>query len=136
MKNKSFLNKLEKLKAEVPVQLDTERKLLPRLKFMGYVMVVLCITTAVYAMTIREETEIIQPLPQEGLIEPKQMEAVSGFELFPEEGELELTPNEVLNFYLVAFIFAIVGATCFLIVWKKKKRLFLHLHRDHRDTEL
>jgi hypothetical protein len=123
MKNKSFLSKIETLKPEVPIHLEVERKLLPRLKFMGYVMYALCLITFAFAIIIKEETEIGEPPPQEGSIEPEQMEAASGLELISEEGQLDLSPTEVLNFYVVAFIFAIVGTTCFLIVWKKKKTL-------------
>jgi hypothetical protein len=84
---------------------------------MGYVMFSLCLASMVFAFTIREDTTVIGPPP------PGQTEAVSGIELLPEEGELELKPTEVLNFYFVALVFGIVGASCFLIVWKKKKIL-------------
>ena len=124
MKNKSLSSKLEELKPKLPAQLDVEKKLLPRLKFMGYVMWTCCLAAFIFALTIKEETEIIGPPSQEGVIEPDQTEAVSRIELISEDGELELNPTEVLNFYLVAFIFAVMGTTCFLIAWKKKKKLF------------
>ena len=119
MKNKSFLNKLDELKSAVPAHLEVEKKLLPRLKFMGYLMYVLCVIALVYAMTVREDT----PSPQEGLIDPQETEAASPLEMLLEEGELDFSPTEVLNFYLVGLIFASVGSTCFLIAWKKRKTL-------------
>jgi hypothetical protein len=123
MKNKSFLNKFEELKPKVPIHLDVEKKLVPRLKFMGYVMYVLSLIAFAFAFTIKEEGEIIQPL-QEGFTEPEEIEALTGIYLMSDDDELELGPTEVLNFYLVSSIFAVVGTSCFLIVWKKKKTLF------------
>jgi len=119
MKNKSFLSKCDELKEKAPVQLEIERKLLPRLKFMGYVMFTLCLASFVFALTVKEDTAVIGPPPFD------QTEAVSPLELLPEEGEIELSATEVLNFYFVAFVFALIGASCFLIAWKKKKTLIL-----------
>jgi hypothetical protein len=124
MKNKSFLSKFEELKPKIPIHLDVERKLLPRLKFMGYVTYILCLVSFAFAMTIQEEAESIAASPQEEFAELEDMEVVSGIGLLSEDGELELAPTEVLNFYLVASIFAVVGTACFLIAWKKKKKLF------------
>lgn len=125
MKNKNFLNKINDLKPKAPVPIEVERKLLPRLKFMGYVLFVLCLISFLYAIIAKEETETAKE--KEGFVDPEQTEAVSGFEILLED-ELEFSPNEVLNFYLVSFIFAFVGAACFLIVWKKKKTLFQDPH--------
>lgn len=124
MKNKSFLNKFEELKPKVPIHLDIEKKLLPRLKVMGYLMFMFCLAAFTFALIVKEETEVIGTPSQEGFSEPDQIEAVSKIELLSEEGQLELNPTEVLNFYLVAFIFAIVGSTCLLVAWKKRKKLF------------
>lgn len=117
---KNLLNKLEEIKSIVPVHLEVEKKLLPRLKFMGFVMYALCLAAFTYALTAKEEIESVPP--KEGLIDPETTEAAAAFLL--EEGELDLSPTEVLNFYLVALIFATVGTTCFIIFWKKRKKLF------------
>lgn len=124
MKNKSLLSKFEELKPKVPFHLEVEKKLLPRLKFMGYVMLTLCLAAFTFALIIKDETEVMGPPSQEGFTQPGQMEAVARIELLSEDDELELNPTEVLNFYLVAVIFGAIGASCFLIVWKKKKKLF------------
>jgi hypothetical protein len=123
MKNKSFLSKFEELKPKDSLSLDVERKLLPRLKFMGYLMYGLALVAFLFAIIVHEETEITPP-PPEGFTEPERIEAVSGHYLVSEEDELELTPTEVLNFYVVSVIFVVVGISCFLIAWKKKKTLF------------
>jgi hypothetical protein len=121
MKNKSFLSKVDELKPKAPIHLEVERKLLPRLKFMGYVMYSLCLASFLFALLIKEDTTVIGPPSQEGFTPPDQTEAM--IDLLLEEGELELSPTEVLNFYFVAVIFAAIGASCFLIAWKKKKTL-------------
>jgi hypothetical protein len=123
MKNKSFSNKLEELKSTAPAPHEVEKKLLPRLKFMGYVMYALCLVSFSYAIAAKEETETVPP-SQGGVIDPESTEAVVSLEMLSEEGELELSPTEVLNFYFVALIFAAVGTSCFLIAWKKRKKLF------------
>ncbi len=119
---KSLLNKLDEIKSIVPVHLEIEKKLLPRLKFMGFVMYGLCVVAFTYAAMAQEEIQSVPP--KEGLVDPEAIEAVASLETMLEEGELELSPTEVLNFYLVAAIFAAVGTSCFLIAWKKKKKLF------------
>lgn len=124
MKNKSFLSKFEELKSKIPVHLEVEIKLLPRLKFMGYVLLICCLAAFTFALTIKEEAEIGNPQIQVGFTEPDQIEAVSKIELVSEDGELEMDPTEVLNFYLVSFIFAVISTTCLLVAWKKKKKLF------------
>ena len=115
MKNKSFLNKLEELKPQIPVHLEVERKLLPRLKFMGYVMFVLSLISFGFALTVKEEALI---LPQET---PKNQELETVATLLIDDTELELAAIEVLNFYAVSFVFAAIGGSCFLIAWKKRK---------------
>lgn len=102
MKNKDSLNK-------GPNPIQVERQLLPRLKFMGYVMYVLCLSSIVFEVFFPQETSQI-----ENTIE---LEAMS---LLDEE----LNPKEVLNFYLVGAVFASVGCACMFIARKKRKILF------------
>ncbi len=118
MKNKSFLSKIEELKPEIPVHLEVERKLVPRLKFMGYVLCFFCLASLVFALTIKEETLI---LPES--TEASSDEIIAATPLLTDD-ELELTATEVLNFYAISAVFAIVGASCFFISWKKRKILF------------
>ena len=117
MKNKGFSSSLDNIKP--PIHLDVEKKLLPRLKFMGYVMYAFCLAAFLFALII--ETEIFGA---RGLAEQSPIEAISELELMPENTLLEFDPTEVLNFYFVALIFAMIGSACFFIAWKKKKILF------------
>ncbi len=102
MKNKDFSNKvLEKAKVE--------RQLLPRLKFMGYVLYVLCLCSIAFEAFFPEET-----LRIENTVELEAMTLL----------DEEPTAKEVLNFYAVASVFALVGFSCMLIARKKRKVLF------------
>lgn len=116
---KSLLNKIEKLKPKAPKQLEVERKLLPRLKFMGYIMVCITLATFAFAVTLPSETAMITEIQEKDFSHPSQ----SGIGTLEEDG-LDLSPRDVLNFYVVSFVFAVVAASCFLISWKKKKVLF------------
>ncbi len=112
---KIFSNKLDELKKKEPPSADVEKKLIPRLKFMGYVMYSLSLASMLFAMINLEEKE------QGG--QTVSLEAVTGFQLLMEEEEREPTPKEVLNFYFVGGIFALVGVSCFLIARRKNKVL-------------
>ena len=124
MKNKSFLSKFDALKPKIPVQIEVEKKLLPRLKLMGYIMSVLSAATLIFALVIKEDSTTPESI-QAGFPVLEEIEASSGMALLMEEGELEFNPTEVLNFYIVSLIFATIGISCFLITRKKRKRLSL-----------
>lgn len=111
MKNKSFSNK-----PKAPLHTETERKLLPRLKFIGYVTIVLTLSALTFAIIAPEDPEIGPELVLENI--PKKSTAGLSLE---EEEPLELSSKEVFNYYVVSGIFALVAASCFLIAWKKKK---------------
>lgn len=110
---KSFSSKLEELKRQVPKREDVERKLIPRLKFMGYTLFVLALASLTFAVFVKEESFTAAS--------NDTLEAVSP--LLIDDTELEPTATEVLNFYVVSFIFSLVGTSCFLIAWKKNKTL-------------
>jgi hypothetical protein len=122
MKNKSFLSKLEELKPQVPIHLEVERKLIPRLKFMGYTMFTLCLAAFVFALIVPEEAAITTEAIPEDISTNLEIEEATA--PLTDDSELELTPTEVLNFYAVSFVFALVGVACFLIAAKKRKTLF------------
>ena len=129
MKNKNSLSE-NGLSEAVPERLlhpnkiEVEKKLLPRLKFMGYIFSFLAVVTLIFAMVVKEESPPLSQFTQIGFPVLEEIEAASGLSLLVEEGELELNALEVLNFYMVSFLFAAVGTSCFLITWKKRKKLF------------
>ena len=106
---KSFLSKFK-----TPSPLETERKLLPRLKFMGYVLYGWCVWAVGFAVIDVGEAASYENLS----VSHKS-------ELFGEEEEElpEFRPKDVLNFYVVGAIFAVVGTACFVIERKKRKTL-------------
>ncbi len=120
MKNKSFLNKFQELKPKVKVQLEVEQKLLPRLKIMGYLMIFLTLIALVFAILSPTESTIGPEIETQDFANLQS----SGINIGNEEDLLDLNVKDVLNFYMVSFVFALVGASCFLIGWKKKKTLF------------
>jgi hypothetical protein len=103
--SKSFLN-------------SVESQLLPRLKFMGYLLLGLAALTLVFSMVI-SLTDLFTP--EEFSIVP-EMEISSILDLF-NDSENNPNPFEVLNFYVISTIFAAVGLTCLWIAKKKKKHL-------------
>lgn len=119
MKNESFSSKFEELKPKVPVHADVERKLLPRLKFMGYIMCFWCAAALVLAFLAPKNAAADIEHPEASTF------SFGGVALENNEEEsLEFEAFEVLNFYFVSLTFAAVAASCFAIAWKKKKKLF------------
>ena len=129
MKNKNFLNKIEELKPEVPVQKDVEKNLLPRLKLMGSIMIFFAVATFIFALVVEEDTFApVSTSTQLGFPVLEQIENASGISNLVEESQIELNPMDVLNFYMVSLVFGIVAISCFLTVWRKRKTLF---HKPH-----
>ena len=114
MKNKSFLNKCSELDPKVAAFVEAEKKLLPRLKIMGYVLLVVSVAALVFAIIAPEDPEIGPELI---------LESAGGIIMGNDEDLLELSSREVLNYYVISGIFAAVGASCFLIVRQKRKEL-------------
>jgi hypothetical protein len=126
MKNKSLLNKIEDLKPRIPKQIHVERNLLPRLKLMGYILSGLAVCSLTFAILAPKEPSITQ--------EEFSSRDAAGMSLNTDEDFLELNPTEVLNFYMVSFLFASVGAACFLITWKKRKLLFREVSPQEKQA--
>lgn len=123
MKNKNSLSESEQAETKA-ARIDSEKKLLPRLKFMGYVMTILCFATLTFAIVAPAQSESEAELMLETYA-AKQNSA--GLTLENDEELLELTPAEVLNYYVITVVFALVGGACFFICWRKRKH-FLRTH--------
>ncbi len=116
---KNLLSKIGELTPKIEVHLETERKLLPRLKFMGYVMLILSVASLTFAIAAPTETEV---LAAEQTPSPRLQ--IAGLPLENDEDLLEFASLEVLNYYLISAVFAMVGVGCFFTVWRKRKTLF------------
>ena len=79
---------------------EIEKKLIPRLKIVGFILFAFCLITAIYSfIPFQEELEIEDAL-------------------LTEIEEAQLAP---LNPYTIAIAFGIVGAACVTIAWRKKR---------------
>jgi hypothetical protein len=121
MKNKNSLSESEQAESKA-ARIDSEKKLLPRLKFMGYVMSILCAATVTFAIVAPEQPESEAQM----MLDPYANKPhAAGISLENEDELLELTPAEVLNYYVISAVFALVGGACFFICWRKEKHFFL-----------
>ncbi len=103
-------------------QLDIERKLLPRLKLMGYVFFALSLASFLFVLLAEESNNtFLAPLTEEIGESPSIQTPLIENDL---GDEIELSPFDVLNFYVVSLIFASVGTLCFYLTKKKKDELF------------
>jgi hypothetical protein len=97
--------------------------LLPRLKFMGYMLYGFACITLFVAIFAPKSASIYTELAQDHITTPQEMEQGSGLSLLTEdESLLELDPREVFNFFYISALFTIVGTSCFWLFYKKKKR--------------
>ena len=117
MKNKNSLSESERAEAKA-ARIESEKKLLPRLRFMGYTMFILCVASVAFAIAAPE-----QPVSEAELMLDhfSSKTNAAGASLENDDELLELTPAEVLNYYVIAVVFAIVGGACFFISWKKER---------------
>lgn len=118
MKIKNFWNREPKPLTQD--QLLIERKLMPRLKLMGYLFFALSIASLLFVIFMNDASS---PITEE-VLNISYIDPAIG-----EEGadQLELSPLEVLNFYVVSLIFASMGAICFYVAKIKKRELFQEL---------
>lgn len=85
-------------------KLAVEFLLLPRLRYMGYSLLLFSLCFFIYALNAPSSSETVPspPLPEEEL---------SAF--------IELSPHDTFNFFAVSVLFGSLGAAC-LITSKKK----------------
>ena len=97
-----------------------EKKLIPRLRVMGFILFAFSLCSLSYAYF---SMSYDSPFDDDGFLSVTEETAFSGFsfEDDPASPPFELTPGERLNFYIVAAIFAAVGIGC-LAISKKKQR--------------
>lgn len=109
------------LKKMKKTSLETEKKLLPRLRGMGFVLISFGIFSCVYALVADPYLSTVG-LDLEGEDISVQEEVIGAPE-FEKRPTFIITSFERINLYLVAFIFGAIGTSCLLMHWKKKKEL-------------
>jgi hypothetical protein len=98
-----------------PLQLAVEKKLIPRLKLMGYIFLILSICSLLFPV-LQEEEFLAEELQQLSVIEAIIATALVGDEL---TDGIELLPSEVLNFYWISILFVSLGLLCLWVARKK-----------------
>ena len=120
MKNKNSLSESEQAESKA-ARIDSEKKLLPRLKFMGYVMSILCAATVTLAIVAPEQPESEAQI----MLDPYANKPhAAGISLENEDELLELTPAEVLNYYVISAVFALRRRSLFFHLLEKKRSIF------------
>ncbi len=123
MNNKTFWNKLNTLKPKTAEQLEVERKLLPRLRLMGYLLIGISVLTCSYAIIAPKEEQIYYAHKEQKNAFFQQNELSSGLSLETDDTPFELNPSEVLNFFVVSATFAGIGGLLLFTVWNRRKQL-------------
>jgi hypothetical protein len=112
MKRKKAANSIEEAVDKAAAVLELERKLSGRLKFMAYLFFALTLASLLFALFAQEEKHAV-PLQREENSILMDIEAISGAALFSDRESLELSIQDVLNFYVVSLIFASIGIYLF-----------------------
>src|ERR1700722_1810215 len=101
-------------------RLTIEKSLLPRLRFMGFILLFLCLFTLTYALVsepylpqVEEMATALHP-EQEASLLPTGVES---------EPDFMLTQGQRLNLFFVASVFGAIGLSCLLYFWKKKQHI-------------
>ncbi|HEY2810235.1 MAG TPA: hypothetical protein VGJ00_02445 [Rhabdochlamydiaceae bacterium] len=99
-----------------------EYKLLPRLKFLGYVFFLLSLASLLFAFFAHSEKNTATPtFTFDENSKLADIEALAGAVLFSNMQPLELQPQDVFNFYIVSIIFGSIGSGIFYYSSKKLK---------------
>ena len=110
-----------KLKHKLVHQLLIEKQLIPRLSFLGWVLLFFGVCSLIYGFY----THPLSSIDNLGAETQKQTEWLS-LEIEQIESDMAkmVTPEEVFNFYIVSIIFAGLGLFCLFTSWKKRHILF------------
>jgi hypothetical protein len=110
-------NNVEQAKAKQLEGIQIERQLIPRLKFMSLLLFFFSACSLGYSLIFAEQND--PNPPQDWLAD--ELALVEEFQTgnIP----LNLEGIELLNAYIIALSFAIVGSTCFLAAWSREKKL-------------
>lgn len=111
----------EKLKKAYQMQVD--RLLLPRLKVLGWILIFFSFASFAYGI-------YVHPLPSSDMLETVPEIQTSGLDLTDTMLSKTPSPEEVLNFFSIALVFALIGIFC---LNTSKKRLLLFNKRKKTE---
>jgi hypothetical protein len=92
---------------------EVEKQLIPKLHYLGYFLIIFGLIFVNYAIFSSP-----QPAGQQTIESFKIEESTAGLGIG--EDPLQESPQDILNLYMVAAVFAVVGASCIFIAWRKK----------------
>lgn len=100
------------------ISLEIEKKLLPRLRYMGFALIFFSLFSLTYAIIADPSLPTLELTPSERAAKEEELMGLSDFD---PESDFIVTYSELLNLYLVAMAFGVVGSLCLFAYWKKKK---------------
>ena len=120
-KNSSNSNKEVDTKRQEEIQI--EKQLLPRLKFMGLLLIFFSGCALCYSIFFSTEIDeqLALELANDGFTTPQEMQYASGLSI-TDNAPFDLFQVERFNAYIVTISFAVVGAICLFTSWSKQKK--------------
>lgn len=120
-KNSSNSNKEVDTKRQEEIQV--EKQLLPRLKFMGLLLIFFSGCALCYSIFFSTEIDeqLALELANDGFTTPQEMQYASGLSI-TDNAPFDLFQVERFNAYIVTISFAVVGAICLFTSWSKQKK--------------
>ncbi len=99
---------------------EIERLLLPRLRFIGMVLLFFSVFCISYSILSSPYLSTLGLDKEEELVIQEQSLIPDG-----NEGPLKLSPFERISLYFVASVFGVVGSGCLYMFWRKREELSL-----------
>ncbi len=122
--HKSSLNDSGEVSPRRPEEVQIEKQLLPRLRFMGLLLFFFSGCALCYSIFFAAEIdqELALALANDEFTTPQEMQYASGLSI-TENTPFSLFQAERFNAYMVTISFAVVGAACLFTAWSKQKKL-------------
>ena len=121
---KNSLNNIKEVDPKKHEEVQIEKQLLPRLKFMGLLLFFFSGCALCYSIFFAAgmEPDLAQALANDGLTPQQDIPYASGLTV-DANASFDLFQDERFNAYVVTFFFAIVGVACLFVAWSKQKKL-------------
>lgn len=120
---KNSLNDAGEVNSRRPEEIQIEKQLLPRLRFMGLLLFFFSGCALCYSIFFAAEIdqELALELANDEFTSPQEMQYASGLSII-DNTPFTLFQVERFNAYIVTISFAVVGAACLLTAWNKQKK--------------
>ncbi len=120
---KNSLNSPEEINTRRSEEIQIEKQLLPRLRFMGLLLFFFSGCALCYSIFFAAEIDqgLALELANDEFTTPQEMQYGSGLSI-TDNTPFNLFQVERFNAYIVTISFAVVGAACLLTAWNKQKK--------------